>query len=248
MRQRFILICVLCCLACSAYAGPPYFTDDPEPVDFHHWETYIASQYLHANATVSATLPHVELNYGAAPNLQLHIIAPMAFNQASGQNAQYGYGDTELGVKYRFVQEGKNTPMVGVFPLVEIPTGDASKGLGSGQTQFFLPVWLQKGFGDWQTYGGGGYWRNPGAGNRDYWFLGWQVQKQVTKSWSVGGEVFHTTPSTVGGDSRTGFNVGTIYDLDEGHHLLFSVGKDIAGSHAQTMYLGFQWTFGPKEK
>jgi hypothetical protein len=27
-----------------ASAGPPYTTDDPEPVELHHWEVYLASQ------------------------------------------------------------------------------------------------------------------------------------------------------------------------------------------------------------
>ena len=46
-------------------------------------------------------------------------------------------------------------PMIGVFPLVEAPTGDARRGLGAGHTREFLPLWLQKSFGGWTTYGGG---------------------------------------------------------------------------------------------
>ena len=53
-------------------------------------------------------------------------------------------------------------PMVGIFPLVEIPTGNSDKGLGNGHTQVFIPLWLQKHWGDFQTYGGGGYWMNNG--------------------------------------------------------------------------------------
>jgi hypothetical protein len=58
----------------------------------------------------STTAPHLEVNYGAVPNLQLHTIAPMIL-YAPGQGASsYGYGDTELGAKYRFVREGKWRP------------------------------------------------------------------------------------------------------------------------------------------
>jgi hypothetical protein len=57
-----------------------------------------------------------------------------------------------------------------MFPLVEVPSGDADKGLGNGKTQYFLPVWLQKDFGKWTIYGGGGYWINPGTGNKNWWF------------------------------------------------------------------------------
>jgi hypothetical protein len=28
-------------LATRTFAGPPFLTDDPEPVDFQHWEAYL---------------------------------------------------------------------------------------------------------------------------------------------------------------------------------------------------------------
>jgi len=31
--------------ALVAVAGPPFVTDDPEPVDYRHWEFYIASMH-----------------------------------------------------------------------------------------------------------------------------------------------------------------------------------------------------------
>ena len=62
----------------------------------------------------------------------------------------------------------------------------------------FIPIWLQKDFGDWTTYGGGGYWINPGPGNRNYWFAGWLLQRQVTKQLALGAEVFHQTASMAG--------------------------------------------------
>jgi len=46
---------------------------------------------------------------------------------------QYGYGDTEVGAKHRFIQETDVSPQVGFFPLLAIPTGSAHRGLGSEQ-------------------------------------------------------------------------------------------------------------------
>ncbi len=137
-------------------------------------------------------------------------------------------------------------PEIGVFPLVEIPTGDADRGLGAGKTQVYLPIWIQKDFGRWTSYGGGGYWINPGAGRRDYWFAGWLLQRQVSERLALGGELFHQTASTsLGGDS-TGFNLGGVYDLSEHYHLLFSAGsglKDAAETNRFSYYLGIQKTF-----
>jgi hypothetical protein len=236
-------------LAARAAAGPPFITDDPEPVPLHDYEFYIGSSYFHTKGGTVGDVPHFEFNYGAEPDLQLHIIAPVAFEQAAGSRMQCGYGDTELGAKYRFVQEGKSTPMVGVFPLVEVPTGDANSGLGNGKAQIFLPVWLQKSSGAWMSYGGGGFWHNPGTGNKDYWFFGLEVQNQVTKQLALGVELFHSTATpTVDGSAQTGFNVGAMYDFDDGHHLLFSVGRGFESDNVLTAYLAYQWTFGPKSK
>src|ERR1039458_10402323 len=79
-------------------------------------------------------------------NVQLHLIAPLAYDAPKNGAAQYGYGDTELGVKFRFLQETSLLPQAGVFPQVEAPTGDSARGLGGGQWQGFLPLWLQQSF------------------------------------------------------------------------------------------------------
>jgi len=228
-------------------AGPPFVTDDPEPVEYQHWEVYLGSQYQHASDGASGTLPHVEVNYGAMPNLQLHLIAPVAFDAPAGASRQFGYGDTELGAKYRLLDEGDDTPQVGIFPLVELPTGSAARGLGSGHTQVFLPVWLQKSFGTWTTYGGGGYWINPGAGNRNWWFTGWLIQKKVSTNLTVGAEIFHETAQSDRGESATKANLGLIWDLDDTRHVLASWGPTIQGPSGYQAYLALQFTLGPKK-
>jgi hypothetical protein len=235
-------------LSGAVLAGPPFVTDDPEPVDYQHWEVYIASLVAHDRDGTTGTGPHIEVNYGAIPDLQVHIIAPFAFNSPNHGGTQYGYGDTELGVKYRFLHETRARPQAGIFPLLEIPTGSSARGLGSGHLQAFIPIWLQKRWGAWQSYGGGGYWHNPGAGNRDYWLTGWQIQRDLSKTLTLGAEIYHTTPSVVGGGASTNFNLGGFYNFDEGHHLLFSAGRGIQGPARFLGYFAFQWTFGPKEK
>jgi hypothetical protein len=237
----------------SASAGPPFVTDDPEPVALGHWEVYGFSAGAIGSGNASGLGPAMEVNYGAVPNLQLHVLAAFAFDAPSEGSSHMGPGDTELGAKYRFFTPGSGDwwPQVAVFPLVEIPVGDARHGLGEGHTQVFLPIWIQKDFGKWTTYGGGGYWISPGLGNRNYWFAGWLLQRQVTDELAIGAEVFYQTASMVGLGDSTGFNVGGIYDLTEHYHLLFSLGKGgllyaadaAAVSDPTTYYIAFQWTF-----
>src|ERR1700722_1049892 len=105
MKLSYLLIVLSSLVSMSASAGPPYDTDDPEPVDFQHWEFYCSS-IGSTNAGVSmGTAPHVEVNYGAIHNMQLHVIAPLAFDAVKGDKTAYGFGDTEFGIKYRFVNK-----------------------------------------------------------------------------------------------------------------------------------------------
>lgn len=247
-----------------AIAGPPFVTDDPEPVEFKHWEVYLFGIYNHPAGTDTGQFPAVEINYGVIPDVQLHLIAGLNYDRELHTSAQYGVSDTEFGIKYRFVQETEYLPMVGTFPLVELPTGDASRGLGNGYTQVFVPIWLQKSFGadkKWTSFGGGGFWYNPGDDHRNFWRLGIELQRDLSEQLTLGGEIFHETPSegshfaspsttgqqnttnAVGVHGHTAFNLGGYYNFDEHRHLLFSAGRDIDGRNRFSCYLGFQLTF-----
>ncbi|MGA8147176.1 MAG: transporter [Gallionellaceae bacterium] len=229
-----------------ALAGPPFLTDDPEPVEYQHHELYISSQQVEMQDGKSGTLPHLEYNYGAAPDLQLHVIVPYAFNSPMDGPRQRGLGDIELGAKYRFMQDADSRPMVGIFPLIEIPAGNVNKGLGNGATQVFLPVWVQKRWGDWQSYGGGGYWINKAANAKNHWFSGWQLQKDISEYLTLGGEVYHSTEQIPGVGSSSGFNLGGYYNFDEHNHLLFSAGRglmNVAMTNQFSSYIGYQLTW-----
>lgn len=229
----------------SVCAGPPYITDDPEPVEYRHWEIYAASIFTKEPDAWTSTAPHLEVNYGAIPNLQLHTILPMTLYVPAEGASGYGYGDTELGAKYRFVQEGKWRPQIGIFPLLEVPTGSHEKNLGSGHLQTFLPLWLQKSIDPWIVYGGGGYWINPGAHNRNWWFTGLVLQCEVEPGLTPGIEIFHGTSQVIGEPREFGLNFGLIWDISELQHVMFSAGPALQGSNQLQGYFAYQLTFGP---
>lgn len=248
MRSRsFLPLVAIACLflALPGKAGPPYTTDDPEPVPLRHWELYLSGTRMTDGSDRTGDAPHVEVNFGAAPGLQLHLIAPVSYARLGAEPTTWGIGDVELGAKYRFVEETEGRPQIGTFPLVELPFGNAERGLGTGHVRAFLPLWVQKAFGAWTTYGGGGYWINPGAGNRDYWFAGWQVQVQAAHAFAPGVEVYYQSPSTATGSSEVRFNAGFILDLDESSHILFSAGRAVHGCDCSQAYAAYLFTFGP---
>ena len=244
MIKKLIVVLIIYFIPMLAFSGPPYDTDDPEPVELNHWEFYSASHLMHNSDGWNATLVHFEVNYGLAKNLQIHAIIPFVLNSPFGMKSQYGLSDIELGAKYRILQEGKNTPMVGIFPLIELPTGSSSNGLGNGKLQIFLPIWFQKSFGKWTTYGGGGYNINTAEDTKNSVFVGWQIQNQVLNDLSIGAEVNYKSPEEEGGKSETRFNFGLIYDLNEHNHILFSAGRSISGNVKAQIYLGYQLTLG----
>jgi hypothetical protein len=226
----------------TASAGPPFVTDDPEPVEYQHWEFYVASLDSKVAGDWSGTAPHIEVNYGIVPNVQLHVIAPLAYDAPRGGTTHFGYGDTELGVKFRFIQETNDLPQVGVFPLLEAPTGSAADNLGNGHWQAFLPVWLQKSWGSWTAYGGGGYGINSFSGKGNWGFVGAVLQKQILTNVLIGAEVYHQTGADFP-NTGTAFNVGTVIDLSEDHHLLLSVGRSFHGPVDFQCYVAWQFTF-----
>jgi hypothetical protein len=236
-----MLAVILITMPLCALSGPPFKTDDPQPVDFLHWEFYLASAQQFERHATNATAPHFEMNYGAIPNMQLHLVVPLGYAHDEG-GTHYGYSDTELGVKYRFLDETDGLPQVGVFPLVEVPTGSESKGLGSGRTQVYLPLWLQKSWGKFTTYAGAGWWYNPGEGQKNWTFMGWEAQYDFSDLLTFGGELYHQTADEEAGTSSTGFNVGGFINITESHHILVSFGQTFSRSETVTGYIGYQLT------
>ena len=233
----------------AAVAGPPFATDDPEPTDYHHFEVYLYSEGTHAEGDTSGTLPGFEVNYGVAPDLQLSAAVPLSFDKGAQHGTLYDYGATELGIKYRFIHEDDDgwRPQVSFYPSVEVPIGDSDRpdGIGGGHTRYFFPVWMQKSMGPWTTFGGGGYWINPGKGDKNYWFAGWALQRQITHNLSFGVELFHQTKDSMSGRASTGTSLGGLYDLNDRWHLMGSIGTGIQNHRSTnelTYYVAIEWT------
>ena len=232
-----------------ALAGPPFMTDDPEPIEYRHSEGYIFSTYDQGPAgDKQIQLPALEYNTSPVEDFHLHLMVPFTNLYPNGGGAtQHGLGDIEAGIKYRFLHETASRPQIGIFPMLELPTGDSDKGLGNGRAWWTLPVWIQKSWGDWTTYGGGGRAFNDAPGMRNYNFGGWLLQRKVTERLILGGELFGQGATAEGGQHVTFFNVGGYYNdiqVCGGCSLLFRVGHSVAGENHTVGYLGLYWSWG----
>lgn len=238
------VILVLALSSSPAMAGPPFMTDDPAPVDYKHSEFYIFSTYDKSKDGKDSAIPAFEFNYGALPNAQLHLVVPFMRSDPNDASAEFGIGDVEIGVKYRFLQETASSPQIGIFPMAELPTGDSSKGLGNGKAWWRFPVWIQKGWGEWTTYGGAGYVLNHAEGQKNYPFGGWLLQKDIGEKWTLGGEVFAHGKDAVDGQATTLLNFGGFYKFTPVFNLLFSAGHSVNGESHTVLYSGLWWAFG----
>ena len=224
-------------------AGPPYLTDDPEPVDLHHWETYLFAAGQTVNGQRSGLAPAFEANYGPFEDAQLQFQIPTAYVDGDDGLRHRGYGDTQVGFKYRFVHESDFLPQIAIYPQIQAPTGRSEDDLGSGHWRLFLPLWLQKGFGEWTTYGGGGWMRNPGLGNRDYTVWGWLLQRELGEGYSIGAEVFHQGSTALGLAASTTWDLGFECAIATHLQLVGSGGEIFQGAKGSQYYLGIRGKF-----
>jgi hypothetical protein len=239
-----VLLVLNAMLPITLWAGPPFLTDDPEPVPFKHYEAYLFTTIDNAKKYTSGVGPAWEFNVGAYHNLQLHLVVPLAYTTPRDAASAFGMGDMEFGIKYRFLKETDYRPMAGIFPMLEIPTGDANVGLGNGWAWWKVPLWLQKSWGPWTTYGGGGIAINPAPGQYNYYFGGWQVQRQIGERLILGGEIFAQGKSADDSRSFMVFNLGGFFNITPNFQLLFTGGHTLAGGNHTIGYLGLYYTGG----
>lgn len=243
-KSRFFVLVwiLLLCQIQSVHAGPPFLTDDPEPVPYKHWEFYIASINTFQPHDWSGTAPHIEVNYGFVHHMQIHLLLPLNYSYVPHVSSHFGYGDTELGVKYCFVQETDHRPQIGTFPIFEIPTIKNNR-FTDGRIKVFIPLWIQKSWNKLTSYGGIGYWFNPGTGNKNSLFAGWEVQYDFSPVVTLGGELYYQSAQTVGDTSVTAFNVGGSINPSAYTHIIFSLGHSLIHGNFFSSYLGLLWTF-----
>jgi hypothetical protein len=156
---------ILGVLSGNAMAGPPYISDDPEPTDYHHYEIYLFTSGMNARDGTSGAFG-VDFNYGGMPDLQLTAVAPVAYNSPAVGSAVAGLGNVELAAKYRFLHQSEIGWDIAVFPRVFLPSGSVR--VGESHASLFMPLWLEKDWGSWSAFGGGGCALNRGSGSQDF--------------------------------------------------------------------------------
>jgi hypothetical protein len=255
-----LALCLLAVCAVSRLSaqGPPYQTDDPVPVDLHHYEFYVFGSADGTPAEMDSSGPAFEFNWGAVPRVQIHAVLPWGaivpsdnpvYLPGGAGPSAFGLADAELGVKIAFLKETRRLPQIGSFTMFEMPTGNAARGLGVGKLWYKLPIWMQKNVGKWTLDGGGGYQVVPQAGYRDFPYTGWLVKKELNERLELGAEVFaHGREGFASAQTQSSamIDLGGYYHFKNhpGEQFLFCYGHSVAGQTENYAYVGMYWTWG----
>jgi hypothetical protein len=252
-----LLLLLLCSGRIWAQAGPPFQTDDPTPVDLGHYEAYVFGTVDGTPAELDTVSPGFEFNWGAIPNVQLHMILPLGevipsnkpvYAAAGTGPSAFGVQDMEFGLKYGFLKQTKHRPQIGSFTMFEIPTGSSSKGLGVGKVWYKLPIWVEKELGLWGLVGGLGYAMVPQYQYKNYLYGGYLVKRTLREKLELLAEVFsHAGEGFAAAQTQasTLIDAGGHYHFKQpGLQLLFAYGHSVVGQTENYAYLGLYKTWG----
>jgi hypothetical protein len=145
------LIITLLLRASPARAQMPFYTDDPSltPVKTLHIEIFDEYDGLQSSQFPDErqNTANFKVNVSPLERLELDLDFPyLTIQRASGSESSRGIGDTNLGAKWNFGPADPQPLNVdyAVSFYVELPTGNAPQGLGSGLTDYWLNFVIQK--------------------------------------------------------------------------------------------------------
>jgi hypothetical protein len=148
-----IFVAILAIVPSLARAQQPFYTDDADvtPKGGIHVESFDEFDWLQRSQQphLQQNTLNMRVNYGLGHGLELDLDAPLIaiVNDASTTPRRpFGIGDTDFGVKFNFHEEAKDSRMPALTGAlyIEVPTGNQSTGVGSGETDVWMYGVVQK--------------------------------------------------------------------------------------------------------
>ena len=187
--------------------------------------------------------PIIDLNYGVGDNIQIKYELPWLIYHSQGTETKSGVGNSNVGVKWRFLDEEKYGINMSTYPQFKFnsPTSSAAKVLDDEGTSLLIPVEVSKKFGPVTLNGEFGYVFNQHSDNELLYglFIGYEIRKNLTILGEIHGEAMKEFKQ-----NEVVFNIGTQWDFTKKYGLLVSVGRSL--SHVTSaesnllLYLGLQ--------
>lgn len=257
---RVTIACFLisCLNRSPALAQQPFNTDDADVTGRGKWELQFINEFDILQRSLFPNLRQntadFTLNYGVSERVEIGIETPLiALFKGTGASPHtaFGLGDTSIEIKYNFRKErGKSwVPAMAVSFNVEFPTGDASRNLGSGLTDYTLNTIIQKSLPANTTFrmnsgiiiAGDATTGALGARNEGVAFTGGaSIVRQFTKRLDLGLEATGVRTGDPNIDSQLQVQLGGNYNLLKNFSIDFGF---IAGRGPSSPRLGTQVGF-----
>ena len=221
-----------------AQGGPPLITDDPDTPGPGYWEINLAGIVEKSPGDRRLEAPLADINYGVGPRIQLKFEVPWLNVRESGKPVQAGLGNSNVGVKWRFLgQEGQRIAWA-TYPQVEVNTGRvmAEKGFVNEGSQFLLPTEVTIQVSRLEINGEVG--RNFVQNGDDGWIFGIATEVEFDRGFELVGELSGASTAELI------VNVGARKKMSRQIVLLTAAGRGVRGPADERLqlrlYIGLQ--------
>ena len=222
-----------------AQAGPPFLTNDPGTPGAANWEINVGSMQTVVRGGASYQVPQIDLNFGVGDRIQLTYEVPYVLQADSGRATQSGWGNGFPGIKWRFLDQGKDGWQMSVFPQLETGVSQSAqdRGIGGPGPRYLLPVEVTKKIGLFDVDFEAGYYL-PGHGPKER-ILGLVAGRSVSDSLELDAEIYDDRVYDAGPHS-TSLDLGGRYKLGRGFIALFMAGRSLDGfSNGGPEFIGY---------
>jgi len=234
--------------ATAARAGTPYSVDDPGTTEVNH--TTISLNYFSTQirGSEAQSAPNITVTYGKTPKLELDLLMGLATARTSGTDRQTGFGDTTIGARWRFTEESRRTPQVGLAYFLKIATASATRGLGTGKADHLLYLMSAKSYGKVYVFGQAGCCIPGAMGQKNNAVYGLALTYQTTEKLTLGTQVYGNTSPADGVPGGFAYGLGLTDSYAANQALLVAVSHSTRGLCDCNLYAGVTWTLGPAPK
>jgi hypothetical protein len=217
-------------------------TDDPDTPGPGYWEINLAGMIERFQNERRYEAPAADINYGVGKRIQLKFEIPWVNAGKPGEPLQSVAGNSNSGVKWRFLgQEGQRLAW-SIYPQLELNTGHAAlgKGLADAGPRFLMPTEFTLQFGPVEFNGevGREFVKNGSNG----WINGFLTEFEFSRT----SEVLPELHAEKNGAAPTELilNFGARQKLTPQLVLLMAAGRAVSGSPAERthlrIYIGLQ--------
>jgi Putative MetA-pathway of phenol degradation len=203
-------------IASPAQAGRPLATEDTGTLDPGKVELELGVDYLRETGAEIFLLPSgPAFNIGLLPRLEGTLATQFVLLDPDDEPSHAGFGDSQVKLKYRFLDETPHLPALVAAVGVRLPTGDPDRGLGEREVDVQPLAIASKTFGPVTLTVNAGYTFVTRDRDLDVVNVNASAEASVTKAWLIVGEVVSELATSRRADDSVVLRVGTVYAVSE---------------------------------